>query len=108
MVAPSDRFDELIDAFRPSLRSAWIPRAEANRMHLLAGKLTRRNSSQLGLFEDVEGRDRVERVAEVKRLVNEKLGRFMVRSGTTLHLPETYRDEANEYDICDVRGKVCF
>jgi hypothetical protein len=26
----------------------------------------------------------------------------------TLPLPAIYRDPANQYDICDVRGKMCF
>ena len=47
-------------------------------------------------------------VAAVKAAVNEKFGRFKLRSGTTLHLPTVYKDPANDFDICDVRGKVCF
>ena len=47
-------------------------------------------------------------VAEAKRLVNERYGRFKVRSAATLYLPAVYRDPANGFDICDVRGKVCF
>jgi len=46
--------------------------------------------------------------AEAKRLVNERCGRFKVRSAATLYLPTVYRDPANGFDICDVRGKVCF
>jgi DNA polymerase V len=110
LMAPSDRFDDLLDAFRPCLRRAWIPRAQAGRMHLFAERLTPRGSSQLGLFEGPAGRaERSARVAEVKRQINAKHGRFMVRSGATLALPdEIYRDQAHSYDICDVRGKVCF
>ena len=33
---------------------------------------------------------------------------FAVRSGANLPLFEIYKDKAGEYDICDVRGKVCF
>ena len=40
--------------------------------------------------------------------MNEKFGRFKLRSGTTLHLPKVYADPANDWDICDVKGKVCF
>jgi hypothetical protein len=36
------------------------------------------------------------------------MGRFAVRSGATLPLADVYRDEAQQYDICDVRGKTCF
>lgn len=31
-----------------------------------------------------------------------------LRSGATLPLEELYRDEACEFDICDVHGKICF
>jgi hypothetical protein len=40
--------------------------------------------------------------------VNEVHGRFALRSAATLPLFEVYKDPANEFDICDVRGKVCF
>ena len=40
--------------------------------------------------------------------VNDKHGRFVLRSAATLPLNAIYADRANEYDICDVRGKVCF
>ena len=58
--------------------------------------------TQLGLF------DRAERLAVLKREVNGRQGRFAVRSAATLPLSGIYRDKAGEYDICDVRGKVCF
>ncbi len=78
-------------------------------MHLFAEKLTPRRSSQLGMFDDPVGRvERSARVAEVKRRINAKHGRFMLRSAATLPFVEVYRDSANGYDICDVRGKVCF
>ncbi len=32
--APSDRFDVLLDTYRPCLRRAWLPRVPASRMHL--------------------------------------------------------------------------
>jgi len=44
----------------------------------------------------------------VKAAVNGKYGRFKVHSGMTLHLPVVYADPANDFDICDVRGKICF
>jgi nucleotidyltransferase/DNA polymerase involved in DNA repair len=104
--APSERFDLLLDAARPCLRRAWIPRAAANRMHLIAERLVPRGRAQLGLF-DPDG-DRAEAVARLKRAVNERHGRFVLRSGATLPLAAIYRDKANQFDICDVRGKMCF
>jgi DNA polymerase V len=60
----------------------------------------------MGLFEGPGGR--AERVGEVKREINARHGRFALRSSATLPLEGVYRDPANGYDICDVRGKVCF
>ena len=106
LAAPSDRFDLLLDAARPCLRRAWIPRASANRMQLTAERLVPRGVAQQGFFEPPG--DRAEAVALLKRAINERHGRFAVRSGATLPLAPIYRDPANEYDICDVRGKICF
>ena len=104
--APTDRFDVLLDTLRPCLRRAWIPRASAQRMHLFAESLRPRNRSQLGLF-DLPG-ERAEAIARLKRKVNARHGRFALRSAATLPLASIYRHTSNEYDICDVRGKMCF
>ena len=104
---PTDRFDFLLDAARPCLRRAYLPRMQATRMHLIAEKLRPRRDGQLGLFEP-EGKARALAVAEVKREVNRRIGRFALRSGATLPLRSIYQDTANGYDICDVRGKSCF
>jgi hypothetical protein len=61
---------------------------------------------QLGLFDVPESQARA--VAKAKREINTALGRFTLRSGATLPLYDVYRDEAQGYDICDVRGKICF
>ena len=103
---PSDRFDLLLDAARPCLRRAWVPRGLAARMHLIAERLTPRDQAPLGLFEPPGAR--AEAVARVKREVNARHGRFVLRSAATLPLTPIYRDTANSYDICDVRGKICF
>jgi DNA polymerase V len=105
-LTPTDRFDVLLDALRPCIRRAWIPHAEAGRMHLFADRLTPRSPGQLGLF-DGPG-ERAETLARVKREVNLRHGRFAIRSGATLPLASIYADSANEFDICDVRGKSCF
>ncbi|MCH8221165.1 MAG: hypothetical protein IIA76_07485 [Proteobacteria bacterium] len=87
--------------------------AEANvstrvsHMHLLAGQLCFRRMVQRNLFSR-ENTPQSERLAAVKRLINEKVGRFAVRSGDTLHLPDIYEDTTTRYDICDVHGKMCF
>jgi hypothetical protein len=75
-------------------------------MHLFAESLRRRIRSQLGLF-DLPG-ERAEAIARLKREVNTRHGRFALRCAATLPLASIYRDASNDYDICDVRGKMCF
>ena len=75
-------------------------------MHLIATRLRRPGFVQQGLFDPPAERARA--VARVKREVNAAVGRFAVRSGATLPLYDVYRDGAQGYDICDVRGKICF
>ena len=75
-------------------------------MHVTASQLRGPGFVQRGLFEPPEEQYRA--AARAKREVNEALGRFTVRSGATLPLQDVYRDEAQSYDICDVRGKMCF
>jgi nucleotidyltransferase/DNA polymerase involved in DNA repair len=106
LTAPTDRFDVLLDSLRPCLRRAWIPRVPATRMHLFAEALTPRAPAQLSLFDPPVGR--AEAVAEVKRAINGKHGRFMLRSAATLPLREIYRDTSNSFDICDIHAKICF
>jgi hypothetical protein len=52
--------------------------------------------------------DRAEAIPAVKRVVNARHGRCALRSAATLALVGVYRDPSNEWDICDVRGKMCF
>jgi hypothetical protein len=73
-------------------------------MHLIAEELAPDAPRQLGLFD----RDPGEAAAAVKQAVNQKHGRFALRSGATLPLGAIYADRANEFDICDVHGKMCF
>jgi nucleotidyltransferase/DNA polymerase involved in DNA repair len=106
LAVPTDRFDLLLDALRPCLRRAWRRGHLANRMHLIAEDLADRDTAQAGLFEPHD--PRAEALADVKQRINERIGRFAVRSGATLPLKSIYDDGANGYDICDVRGKICF
>jgi nucleotidyltransferase/DNA polymerase involved in DNA repair len=104
----NDRFDMLLDVARPCLRRAWIPRVLATHMHVIAEHLTARGDCPLDLFEPPGKRERAEAVARLKREVNERHGRFALRSAATLPLVSVYRDAANDFDICDVKGKTCF
>jgi DNA polymerase V len=103
---PSDRFDELLDAARVALRRAYVPNGTATHLHVVAPELRRAKGFQLSLFDDLNPQR--DAVATVKAAVNDRFGRFKLRSGMTLYLPKVYKDPANDFDICDVRGKVCF
>lgn len=106
LVVPDNQIDVLMDAFRSCVRQAWIPRAVASRMHLFAHDLRPVSARQLTLFDGVT--ERAKDITSLKKAVNDRHGRFNLRSAATLPLSVIYRDRANEYDICDVRGKVCF
>jgi nucleotidyltransferase/DNA polymerase involved in DNA repair len=108
LVIPTDRFDLLLDAARPCLRSAWVPRVPASRMQVIAEHLVPRSRVQLGLFDRPEAAARATALARLKREINLRHGRFAVRSAATLPLASIYQDPANGYDICDIRGKSCF
>jgi DNA polymerase V len=105
---PTDRFDLLLDAARPCLRSAWLPRAPAWRMQVIAEHLVPRGQVQLGLFDKPGVAEKAEAIARLKREINLDQGRFALRSAATLPLASIYQDTANGYDICDIRGKSCF
>jgi len=110
-IAPTDRFDWLLEGTAPLLEAILKahPRGWANRMHLIAEELEPRGVVQLGLFDPPQVRARAETIADLKRRVNQRHGRFALRSGATLALGrELYHDPAHQYDICDVRGKFCF
>ena len=72
----------------------------------MASCLVRPHAWQQSLFEQSDPRQ--DAIAEAKRSINEEFGRFRLRSGATLFANEFYADGANDYDICDVRGKFCF
>jgi hypothetical protein len=85
--------------------AGWLPKSSANRMHLFGEELRPRRDRQLTLFDDVS--ERAKAVSDLKKAVNDRHGRFVLRGAATLPLGLIYTDRANEYDICDVRGKVC-
>lgn len=106
LTAPTARFDLLLEAARQGLRQAWVSGVPVTRLHVLASELRWPGAVQLGLFEPPAAR--AEALARLKREVNARVGRFALRSGATLYVNDLYRDEASGYDICDIRGKLCF
>jgi len=104
--SPSDRFDLLLEATREALRQAWKPGWGARKMDLIASNLHGPGPIQRTLFESPDPRQ--DALTVLKRGINAEVGRFALRSGATLPLAELYRDPASGYEICDVKGKICF
>jgi nucleotidyltransferase/DNA polymerase involved in DNA repair len=95
-------FDALLEAALHLLPLAWQPpTAWVHYMHVIAGDLRPRASRQRSLFEQPQ-------LEDVKRTINNAMGRFALRSGATIPLVDVYGDAANSYDICDIYGKSCF
>ena len=113
---PTNSFKLLCTIFRELLDRSDSRAKAISHMHLIAEKLSYRDIVQRTLFETVwespAGRpitnSPLEKIAGLKQQINQKIGRFALRSGETLHLPDVYADETNDYDICDVAGKMCF
>ena len=103
--APTSRFDALL----AGVQALWA-RTQADgllyRMHYVASELQYPGRRQLSLF-DPPGRPD-SRIVGLMHQVNERHGRFAVRSGATLPLAEIYADDAHSYDVCDIHGKTCF
>jgi len=106
LTVPSDQFDVILDAAKLGLQRAWRVRKTATHMHLIASELVARPGWRTSLFDPPDRT--AEAVARVKREINETFGRFKLRSGATLFANDFYQDPANEYDVCDIRGKFCF
>ena len=102
---PSDRFDQLLEVARMALKRCWRERTTATHMHIIASGL-RRGPWQQSLFDPPDAK--LETLTRVKREINEQLGRWILRSGSTLWANDWYEDPANEHEVCDIRGKFCF
>jgi DNA polymerase V len=103
---PTDRFETLLAAARIGLRRAWQPGWSVTHMHLIAEDLCTPGNIQGGLFARPD--EPLAKLAALRRDVNTRHGRFQLRSAATLPLREVYSDPINNYDICDIRGKMCF
>ena len=101
----SASFDVLIFAGQELLDQAPLP-GPVSHMFILADRLAPRRAVQNSFLADPVPLQKP--IANLKREVNQRLGRFAIRSGQTLHLPDIYADHTQDYDICDIRGKICF
>jgi DNA polymerase V len=75
-------------------------------MHYIAADLQYPGATQLGLFDPPPERDTA--IRKLKGEVNERHGRFVLRSAATLPIGEIYTDDSHGYEICDIEGKTCF
>jgi hypothetical protein len=74
-------------------------------LHVMAERLSSRHCYQRGLFD--QPTEQQQAVADAKRLINQRIGRFALRSAATLPLVQLYGDSANNYEVCDIQGKTC-
>lgn len=102
--APTASFHIIVEALKGLLAQATV--APTTGMEILADDLCTRHLVQTSFLDDHD--EKAERAAQVKKQINQEVGRFAVRSGDTVLLKSIYDDETNDYDICDVRGKICF
>jgi DNA polymerase V len=83
---PSDRFEDLLGAAGEALRRAYVPDAVATHMHVIALDFCRAHGCQTSLFDaPYPKRDAV---AAVEAAVNNRYGRFTVRSGIPVLIGE--------------------
>jgi len=95
-------FDALLEAALHLLPLTWKPpSAFVHYMHLIAGGLRPLANRQRSLFEQPK-------LSDIRHAINNRVGRFALRSAATLPLADIYADSANSYDICDIYGKTCF
>ncbi len=106
LLEPSAHFEELAPVFRALLDEGWRPGNHLHYMHVIAEELQFRAIYQQSLFSMKHKHS--PSLSNIMRLANTKHGRFAVRSAATLPLAEVYADSANDYDICDIQGKLCF
>jgi DNA polymerase V len=103
--APTARFDVLLAGIKVLWDRMHFP-GRLYRMHHIASELQYPGPRQLSLFDPPRRND--ERIVGLMHRVNDRHGRFAVRSAATLPLQEIYADDAHSYDICDIHGKTCF
>jgi nucleotidyltransferase/DNA polymerase involved in DNA repair len=106
LLEPSAHFEELMPVFRELLDAGWRAGNRVHYMHVIAEELQFRAIYQQSLFSKKASFQ--PGIASIMRAANKKAGRFAVRTGATLPLADIYADAANDYDICDVQGKICF
>jgi DNA polymerase V len=98
-------YGQIVSAVLGMWKQLWRGQTLAY-MHVLAERLSSRRCFQRGLFD--QPTEQQQAVAVAKRRINERIGRFALRSAATLPLTQLYADRANNYEVCDIQGKTCF
>ena len=99
-------FSMLLPTAMRLFKTLYSPGHLLQYMHVIAEKLRYRDVVQQNFFSQQSEKDK--RLAHVKRLINQRVSRFALRSGATLPLYRLYQDAASNYDVCDIYGKTCF
>ena len=107
MLGSTADFEQISQAALWLLPRVWQPpTAMVHYMHVIAGRLRPSHQRQLSLFD--EQTEQAVKLNQTKRKINQDVGRFAIQTALSLPLRDVHRDPANDYDICDVYGKICF
>lgn len=102
----TDDYFEIQTAFRLCFKKLYRRGEAYSAMHLYSTILRPAYSGQSSLF--YSRNDRAEDVKKLKLTLQKRFGGYSLRSASTAYTPEVFADPANNYEICDIRGKTCF
>ena len=104
LLGPTAYFEHLAPIARELFETGYKTGKKVHYMHLIAERIQFKKDAQTSIFQ----KEPEKSLTGTANFVNRHTGRFSVRSAATLPLTDIYRDDANEYDICDIYGKTCF
>lgn len=102
----TDDYFLIQEAFRALFKKIYHRGEAYSAMHLYSTELQPAAEGQRSLFP--EQNPRAERIKALRLHLQERFGGYTVRSAATAFTPEVFEDPANNYEICDIRGKTCF
>lgn len=102
----SSDFEQLLYYVKAALNQLYSSRKKYRAVFLMGTDICSKDLKQLNLFNAPDLRK--SKFNELKNLINNKLGNFVVRSAATESAPMIYRDVNSNYEITDIYGKYCF
>lgn len=102
----TNNFSFLLKALRQAFKQAFRRGYSYGYVHIIGYPLRSHQQKQLNLFTDED--EKYQQLLLTKQQLNRKYGRFTLRSGATLFVPQVFADETSNYEICDIEGKICF